>query len=384
MNFDFDTVFKRRGYNSEKWDRFPEDVLPMWVADMDFQSPPAVREALAKLADHGIFGYRSNNDEGQLAVSNWVDKFHHWQVSPEQINLIPSVVNGFNLVAQAVTKPGDGILLITPVYEPFLEIANNGGLEQQEVEFVQKEDGQYSFDLEAFEAAIQPNTKIFMLCNPHNPTGRVFTKVELESLAEICLKNEIYICSDEVHSDLVYPGNSHIPISSISEEVSKITVTVMGVSKTFNLAGLKAAAMIIQDEELSKKIENSTPGLVSWVNSFGYTALLAAYQMGEPWLKELLSYLEENRDFTYEFVNNRLPGIRMAKPQGTYLAWLDCKEAEFAGNPNDFFHQHAKVELNDGKMYGNGGEGFLRLNFGCPRSQLKEALERMEKALIVK
>ena len=353
----------------------------MWVADMDFQSPPAVREALANSVDHGIFGYPCDTDEGQLAVSNWVRKHHRWQVSPEQIMLMPSVVIGFNLVAQAVTKPGEGILLQTPAYGPFLEVAANAGLEQHEAKLIQGEDGQYILDLEAFESAIKPNTKIFMLCNPHNPTGRVFTKEELESLAEICLKNGIYICSDEVHSDLVYPGNSHIPIATLSEEVSKITITFMAASKTFNLAGLKAATAIIPNEELRELVQNSTHGLVSWTNAFGYTALVAAYQKGESWLKELLLYLEANREYTYEFVKNRLAGIKMTKPQGTYLAWLDCREANIEGNPKEFFHQHAKVELNDGEWFGNGGKGFVRLNFGCPRAQLKEALERMEKAL---
>jgi len=250
-------------------------------------------------------------------------------------------------------------------------------------------DGSYTLDLDAFEAAITPETRIFMLCNPQNPTGRVFTKAELEGMAEICLRHEVIICSDEIHSDLVYRGHKHIPIATLSKEIADNTITLIAPSKTFNVAGLKASAAIITNEELRTSFEAASKGLAGhWVNIMGMVALQAAYREGGPWLDALLKYLEANRDYAVEFINQQLPGVRMASPEGTFLAWLDCREL-FAsvdaeaevGYFNTFFEQRARVALNNGAWYGKGGEGFVRLNFGCPRHILEDGLGRLRGAV---
>jgi cystathionine beta-lyase len=291
------------------------------------------------------------------------------------------VVTGFNLAAQAVTRPGDGVLVQTPTYGPFFGVAKNAHLVQQAMELPRGPDGQYQLDLAAFNAAISGRTRIFMLCNPQNPTGRVFRKDELEAMAEICLRNEIIICSDEIHSDLIFSGNKHIPIASLSPEIAAQTITLIAPSKTFNIAGLEASVAIIKNEDLRKQFEGARKGLAGWVNLLGMVAMQSAYAEGEAWLEALLTYLEANRDYLFDFVANELPGVKMAKPEGTYLAWLDCRDTGIESKPQTFFQKEAKVALNDGGWFGQGGEGFVRLNFGCTRSMLSEGLNRMKVAL---
>lgn len=381
MNFNFDQPIERRGTNSVKWDMLKEDILPMWVADMDFQAPPVVINTLRKIVDHGVFGYPCDSKKEQQAVANWMFDQHGWQISPDDVVMLPGVVTGFNLAAHAFTLPGESVLIQTPAYERFLDVAKNAEISQQEMVLTIGKDMQYSVDMDAFESSITESTKIFMLCNPHNPTGRVFNKEELEEMAGICLRKKVMICSDEIHSDLVYSGQKHIPIASLDEEIARNTITLIAPSKTFNIAGLKSAAVIIQNKELRQQYQAAYHGLVGWVNSMGAAALVAAFGGGKPWLKELIVYLENNRNYLFNYVNSELPGIRMAKPEGTYLAWLDCNELGIDDKPAEFFRDRAKVELNDGKIYGKGGEGFVRLNFGCPRSQLEEALSRMKRSL---
>ena len=381
MTFNFDELPNRRATESAKWRATAEDVLPMWVADMDFRSPPAVMAALHTRVDHGVFGYPMPPEEIKESVVDWLSRRHGWEVDPEALVLIPGVVTGFNLAAHAVTRPGDGVLVQTPTYGPFFGVAKNANLVQQEMELPCGADGRYTLDLEAFNAAISRRTRIFMLCNPQNPTGRVFRKDELEAMAEICLRNEIIICSDEIHSDLVYSGQKHTPISSLSPEIADQTITLIAPSKTFNIAGLEASVAIIPNKELRKQFEGARKGLAGWVNLLGMVAMQAAYAEGEGWLEALLGYLEANRDFTHAFVARELPGVAMAKPEGTYLAWLDCRKAGIEGKPSEFFKEQARVMLNDGAWFGQGGEGFVRLNFGCPRSMLAEALGRMKTAL---
>ncbi len=381
MSFDFDKKILRRGTNNAKWDSVDADVIPMWVADMDFQSPPVIINKLKEILDHGVFGYPNQESAGQESIAKWVKEYHGWQISPEEVVLIPGVVTGFNLASHAITSPGDKVLSITPAYKPFLDVADNVKLLNQEFPLTIEKDGHYSIDLAAFEAIISQGTKILLFCNPHNPTGRVFKKDELEAISKICIKYNVVICSDEIHSDLVYKNHKHIPIASLSEAASRNTITLMAPSKTFNVAGLKVAAAIIRDKDLRDRFLAGRQGLVGWVNTFGNAAFVAAYQAGGPWLNELLHYLEDNLEFLYNFVNKELPGVRMTKPEATYLAWLDCREAKIDGNPKDFFHEVAKVELVDGKWFGEVGEGFVRLNFGCPRQQLEDALLRMKNSL---
>ncbi len=386
MEYDFDKVIERRGTGSAKWDLPESDVLPLWVADMDFKAPPAVQTALSMAVEHGVFGYPYFGSRLQETVAEWLHTRHNWQVSPESVVLLPGVVTSFNMAASAFTQPGDGVLVQTPSYGPFLHVAENFKLSQQTHQLAQDADGRYFINLDAIEAALTPETRIFMLCNPQNPTGRVFTREELAGMAEICLRHDVLICSDEIHSDLVYSGHPHLPVAALDEKVGAKTVTLIAPSKTFNIAGLKASAAIIKDEEMRKQFESARQGLVGFVNTLGMTAMQAAYQDGAPWLDALLVYLQANRDLLAKFVAERLPGVRMSTPEGTYLAWLDCQELGLvpAGEDahfNPFFEEHARVALNEGAWFGPGGEGFARLNFGCPRSTLVEALEKMERAV---
>jgi cystathionine beta-lyase len=385
-NINFDEIIERRDTDCAKWDQTEPDVLALWVADMDFRAPAEVQAALMEAVQHGVFGYPYYGSCVQEAAAEWLLSRHGWEVSPESVVLLPGVVTGFNLAANAVTVPGDGVLVQTPTYGPFLKVEKNYNLSQQVHQFDQDPDGRYVLDLDAFEAAIRPETRIFMLCNPQNPTGRVFTKDELTAMAEVCLRHDILICSDEIHSDLVYTGHKHIPIASLDSEIAARTITLLAPSKTFNVAGLKASVAVIENEELRKDFEDARQGLVGFVNLMGAEAMQAAYLYGAPWLEAVLTYLEANRDLLVEFVRERLPGVKMAAPEGTYLAWLDCRELGIAGIKEDtsfnaFFEREARVALNDGGWFGPGGEGFVRLNFACPRSILVEALERMAQAL---
>lgn len=384
-HYNFDILHERRGTDCSKWDTTGSDILPLWVADMDFCSPPEVVEALQAAVQSGIFGYPYFGTQVEEAVADWLHARHGWEVHPESVVLVPGVVTGFNLATNAVAQAGDGVLVQPPTYGPFLNVAKNFNLIQQDAELIAGPDGQYQVDLEAFEAAITPETRIFMLCNPQNPTGRVFTRQELEGMAEICLRHGVTICSDEIHSDLVFSGHTHLPIASLDPSISEHTITLVAPSKTFNIAGLKASAAIIENPELRQQFNAARQGMVGFVNSLGMVAMQAAYRHGAPWLDALLDYLETNRDLTVQFVRERLPGARINTPQGTYLGWLDCRDldtgAPGSGQINAFFEEHAKVALNEGRWFGRGGEGFVRLNFGCPRAILLEALERMEAAI---
>lgn len=384
MSFNFDTLPNRRNTESAKWGEVGDDDLPMWVADMDFHSPESVIQALRDRVDHGVFGYANTPDGLKESVVAWLAKRHGWVVTPDDLILVPGVVAGFNLAAHAVTRPGDGVVIQTPAYGPFFSVAGNAGLIQQEMKLTMAPDGQYYLDYDRFEACMAGRSRIFMLCNPQNPTGRVFRKGELEKMAEICLRNDVLICSDEIHSDLIFSGNKHIPIASLSPEIAASTITLLAPSKTFNIAGLKASIAVITDEDLRKRFIGSRKGLLGSVNLFGQYAMRAAYQEGEDWLEALLVYLEANRDFLYDFVKNQLPGIQMAKPEGTFLGWLDCRDLEIEGKPSDFIKEKAKIVMNDGEWFGKSGTGFTRLNFGCPRAILVEALQRMKEALAPK
>lgn len=377
---DFDQIVDRRRTGSVKWDLYG-DALPLWVADMDFSAPPPVIHALRERVEHGVFGYSWPPADLWEAVQAWLLERHGWQVEAEWITFLPGVMRGVNMLARAVGQPGDGILVQPPVYYPFFDVAPNSGRILQPAE-IPRGEGRYELDLDAFEAAISDRTALFLLCNPHNPIGRVFDRTELEQMAEICLRHDIVISSDEIHNDLIFSGNKHIPIAALSPEVAQCTVTTLAPSKTFNLPGLGCAVMVISDPELRKSVVAAGAGLVHGSNLMGYTAARAAYTEGEGWLTELLEYLEANRDYVYDFVKTRLPGIQMFNPEGTYLAWLDCRSAGIPGSPHQFFLERAQVAVNDGAKFGSGGEGFVRLNFGCPRGILVEALERMERALL--
>ncbi len=384
MIYNFDELLDRKNTESVKWHWFDEDVLPMWVADMDFVSPEPVIRALQERVAHGVFGYPTDLPGLREVIVNRLAQKYQWAVNPEELVFVPGVVSGFNIAAQAFVEEGGGVLIQPPVYMPFLKVANHVRGVRQDAPLTYQADGSYSIDWDVFESAITSQTSMFLLCNPHNPVGRVFTREELARMAEICLRHNLIICSDEIHSDLVFAGSQHIPIASLNPQVAQNTVTLMAPSKTFNIAGLSCSFAVIQNPELRKRFEHANKGMVHGVNLLGLVAAKAAYAEGQEWLDQLLVYLEENRNYLYHFVNEQLPGVKMYCPQGTYLAWLDCREAGIEGTVCDFFITQARVGLNDGEAFGKGGEGFVRLNFGCPRSMLVEALERMKCALLKK
>ena len=292
---------------------------------------------------------------------------------------MPGVIRGFNLAGHTVAKEGGAILFQTPAYPPILAAPHNAGMQRQEVALTPG-GGAYYVDWDTFEAAFTGQTRLFILCNPHNPVGRVFRQDELSRMAEICLRHDVTICSDEIHCDLVYSGHQHLPVASISPEIAQNTITLMAPSKTFNIAGLDCSFAVIQNKKLRKRYQQAHHGLISGVNVMGWVAALAAYQDGQEWLGQALAYLEANRDYLYEFVREEIPDVGLFKPEGTYLAWLDCRGLGL-DNPYKFFLEQARVALNEGDMFGAGGKGYVRLNFGCPRATLVEALERMRDAL---
>lgn len=392
LTHNFDQIIPRRGTNSLKWDTYPEDVLPMWVADMDFRSPQAVIDALHHAVEHGIFGYPSglHSDPDQrkelreILVAR-LARLYHWKIQPEDIVFVPGVVVGFNLVAHALGGEGSSLIVQPPVYPPILAAAANARMRRVDNPLIPRRVEQsvlhYEIDFDHFEQALSAEARLFLLCNPHNPTGRVFQRTELERLAEICLRHGVAICSDEIHGDLIFEPHHHIPIASLDAEVAHNTITLMAPSKTFNIPGLQFSFAIVQNPEWRKRLEIAGQGLTSWINALGWVAALAAYQEGEEWLRELLQYLQVNRDFLAGWVAEHLPHVPHTIPEGTYLAWLDCRSLNLPSDPYTFFLKEAKVAFNDGKAFGKEGAGFIRWNFGCPRSLLEEACARLAHAV---
>jgi cystathionine beta-lyase len=378
--YNFDQVIDRRTTDSIKWKKFGDDVIPMWVADMDFVSAEPVIEALHRRVDHGIFGYGVPSDELHGVIRERLNRLYHWRIEEEDLFFSPGLVTGLNVAYQAYTGPGDGVLAQPPVYFHFIKDPAWHGRALNDPPLVEKGDT-YEIDFDRFEKSITPRTKLFVLCNPHNPAARVYTRKELEKLAEICLRHRLVICSDEIHCDLLYPGHRHIPMATVSPEVSQRTVTLMAPSKTYNLAGLGCSFIIMNNRVLQEAWKRISFGIVPHVNIMGYAACLAAFKHGHDWLEQVLAYLTGNRDFLKQYVAKNLPGVRMFKMEATYLAWLDCRGTGIRGTPSEFFLREARVGLNDGAEFGKGGDGFVRLNFACPLSTLREALDRMAAAL---
>ena len=379
--FDFDRLIDRRPTASNKWRKFDKDVLPLWVADMDFASPEPVVRALRERAEHGVYGYVYEEPEFFELVADRIQKRYGWRVGPEAVVLLPGVIAGLNMAARVFAAPGDGLLEQVPVYPPILRCPGNMGLTRDEAPLACRADGRYEVDWEVFERAIHGRTRAFILCNPHNPTGRVYTRAELTRMAEICGRRGVAIIADEIHCDLVYAGHRHVPIASLDPEVAARTVTLMSPSKTFNLAGLKCAIAVVTDAGLREKFLATKVDLVANPNVFGFAAAHAAYRDGGPWLDALMVYLEANRDYTVTYAREHFPGAVIYPPEGLYLAWLDFRPAGIPGNdPYTFFLEQARVALNDGVTFGSGGQGFARLNFGCPRALLTEGLDRMRDA----
>jgi cysteine-S-conjugate beta-lyase len=380
--FDFDRVIDRRSTDSNKWRKFPADVLPLWVADMDFPSPPAVVRALHARVEHGFFGYLTEHNDLPEVVAERVAKRYGWRINPEAVVTLPGVIAGFNQALRALTSPGDGMLIQTPVYPPIMRSAGNHGLRRDEHPLTRGADGRYTVDLDAFAAALRETTRVFLLCNPHNPVGRLYGRAELEGMAAACLRRDTVIVADEIHCDLLLDGRQHAPVASLAPEIEQRTITLMAPSKTFNLPGLKCAVGIIPNAALRERFVAAAGDLVPKINLLGYTAAVAAYREGDAWLEALLGYLKANRDFLVQQVRATLPSVAVTPAEATYLAWLDCRGSARAGrDPYTFFLERARVALSDGVTFGPGGAGFVRMNFGCPRALLAEGLERMRAAL---
>jgi cystathionine beta-lyase len=377
---DFNEFIDRRGTDSIKWNYFSSDVLPLWVADTDFRSPPQVMDALTARINHGIFGYGSIQKKSKLAIQSWLSSRHNWKVSPDDIVLLPGVVFGFNLAARVLCHPGDSYLIQTPAYHPFFDVSRNNHLELSIAPLSASPSGFFEIDWGSFTAAILPSTRLFILCNPHNPTGRVFSLHELQQIAEICLDHKLLICADEIHSDLVYPGFRHIPIASLSEEIAQSTITLISASKTFNLAGLQSSAAVITNPQLRSIFKKGLEAVEVSVNLLGECAMTAAYQHGADWLDDLLTYLTKNRQILLDYVSKQLPGISISPPQGTFLGWLDCSGTGL-DNPAEFFLAKAKVALNSGTWFGDRYTRFTRINFACPTQTLLQALESIKLSL---
>ncbi len=379
--FDFDTVVDRRVTDSVKWGIYGEDVLPMWVADMDFLSPPAVIRALRERAEHGIFGYELSPGHLPELITERLARLYDWYVEPDAIVFLPGIVSGFNVATRAFVKKDESVLIQTPVYMHILHAARDAGTQGRAMELSRQHDGRYVIDFDRFEQAFTDQTRLFLLCNPHNPVGRVFSQGELEQMADHCLQHEAIICSDEIHADIIFNGHRHIPVASLDPEIEARTITLMAPSKTFNVAGLHCGFAVIPNPDLRRQYERGRGGLVGAPNLMGYVAAEAAYAEGQPWLSALLRYLETNRNVMATYLTDHMPQLRMASPEGTYLAWIDCREADLGPSPESFFLEKGGVALNGGAAFGPGGDGFVRLNFGCPRSLLLEGLARMKMAL---
>ncbi|AVX89387.1 MalY/PatB family protein [Pseudomonas sp. VE 196-7] len=380
MTFDFDQVFDRHHTGSTKWSRYPADVLPMWVADMDFAAPPVIIEALQQRLLHPLVGYSVAQDNLREAiVADLWNKFA-WQVKPQELIFLPGVESGFNMALKALVQPQQNVVVQVPNYPPLRHAPGHWGLNKVELEFVAQADGTYATPLEALSQSLA-NGGALLLSNPHNPLGKVFSAQELTDIADICLAHDAWIISDEIHAELCFDGRVHVPTASLSPEIAKRTITLMSASKAYNIAGLKTSFMIIQDAALRERVNHARCGMVDSVNPLGMEATRVAYSEGAPWLAELKTYLQANRDWLVAAVRSRLSGVTLNVPQGTYLAWLDCSALDL-DNPQQFFLEQAKVGLSAGLDFGDQHQQFVRLNFGCPRSLLEEGIRRMEQALI--
>lgn len=376
-SFDFDQPIDRLPTASLKWGRYSEqDILPLWVADMDFQSPPAVIEALQQRVDHGIFGYTCTPNSLNQLLATHLETQYQWAVEPEWLEWLPGLVCGLNLAIRAAVPSGGSYMTAVPIYPPF-----TGAAQLSERELIcprfSWQDGQWRLDFDALETMIRPETRLFLLCNPHNPLGKVWRRSELEALDRFCQRHELIVCSDEVHCELLLdPTVEHIPYATISDYAHEHSITLMAPSKTYNIAGLACSVAVIPNKQLRRQFQRTRRGIVPEVNLLGLTAAEAAWRDGEPWRQELLSYLRGNRDYLLTALKT-LPGIHSYPIEATYLAWLNISALNLS-NPAHFF-ESAGVGLSPGIDFGD--KHHMRLNFGCPRHLLEQAVERIRKAL---
>jgi cystathionine beta-lyase len=387
MRYDFDTVLDRRQTHSLKWDRCRvdfglDDVIPMWVADMDFTAPPEVVEAVTRRAAHGAYGYASVPESMWASAIDWLRKRHGWTVERQWLGRAPGVVPALSLCVNAFTRPGDGVLVQTPVYYPFFHAVEKSGRRLLRNPLVE-DGGGYRMDLADLEQRIDQQTRLLILCSPHNPVGRVWRREELQRLGEVCVRRNLVVVSDEIHMDLALPGHPHVPLATISPALADRTIALLAPSKTFNIAGLNMSLVVASNADRLARYtaEFEAAGLII-ASLFGTVALEAAYRCGAGWLDQLLEYLVANVDLADRFIRERIPELRFIRPEGTYLALVDCRRLGMPQQELDeFFLRKARVYFDSGAWFGEESRGFERINLACPRKTLTEALERIETAI---
>ncbi len=387
MNHNFDQIINRDNTRAIKLE-FRErnfgnaDVLPLWVADMDFAAPPAVQEALLSRFNHPVYGYTNRPQPFFDAITGWLQRRYNWEIPSSWVDFSPGVVPNLGLAVQAFTNPGDGVVIQPPVYPPFFGVVTDFGRKVIENPLIETEDG-YKIDFEHFEkVTAHPDTKLFLLCHPHNPVGRLWNEDELRQMGEICIKNNVIIISDEIHCDLTLFGHVHKPLATLSHEISNITITCMAPSKTFNLAGFSTSYMIAENSKLLQGVRSLIHGYhLHMGNTFGPVALEAAYNHSEEWLEDLKQYLEGNVNLVVDFVKDNMPEVKVRKPEATYLLWMDFREWELESPElKQFMIQKAGLGLNDGPSFGLQGKGFQRMNVASPRSIIQQALNQLYEA----
>ena len=385
--WNFDEPAGREGTDCIKYDRREEtfgakDVIPMWVADMDFNTPDFIVESLQKRLEHPIYGYSFRSTEYFQSMIRWIKSRHNWSVEKEWISFCPGIVPALNFCTLAFTQTGDNIIVQPPVYFPFFSAAESHGRNLIYNRLTESE-GIWSMDFDSLARGIDSKTKMIIISNPHNPVGRVWTPEELNRLADICLKHNIVIISDEIHCDLILPGFTHTPIASLSEEIAENTVTLISPSKTFNIAGLSTSSVIIQNPVLRKSFNRIVENLhIGNGNIFGNMASIAAYSHGHEWLDSLLDYIDNNVEFVKNYCNKMIPEIIPVQPEATYMIWLDCRKLGMLRKDlQNFFVTKAEVGMNEGSTFGPGGEGFMRMNLGATHQTVMRAMEQIEKAI---
>ena len=383
--YNFDEIIDRTGHDSAKWGAVADGCLPLWVADMDFRSPPSAIKAMIERARHGVFGYTMDPPKLKEVVAEHMERLYNWRIRPEDVLFSPGLVLGLCATGRGFGAPGDAVLIQTPVYGPFFKAATSNQKFALSIDMQYIADDEHSFhyenDYDAFEeAASKPQTSIHLQCNPQNPAGFMFSSAELERIGEICLKHKVLIVADEIHSDLILEGQ-HIPIATLSEEIAQNTLTMIAPSKTYNIAGLSCSVLIAQNKEIRETMAAALQSVSAHVNIMGYEAAYGAYTGGDEWLRQLLVYLKDNRDFAIDYIRKHMPQIKTTIPTSTYLLWMDMRDLPIEGDLMEFCHKTAGIAPSPGTFFGDAGEGFVRLNFGCPRATLGTGLERLRAAV---
>lgn len=387
LKYNFDEILNRKDSNSIKWNMpkieyGQDDILPMWVADMDFKVADEILSALKNPIEHGVIGYDVIPNSFYQSIISWIYDKYNWKVEKEWITFIPGVVPGISVATRELTEEDDEILIQPPVYHPFYRVAknNNRKIVENKLNF---DENEYKMDFQDMKDKITKRTKLAVLCSPHNPVGRVWTRDELREFSEICVENKIIIVSDEIHSDLIYKGHKHTPTASISEKIAMNTITLMAPSKTFNIPGLFASVAIIPNSAIRERYKRALELMeINHANTFSVAGFTAAYSHGKDWMENALEYIEGNADYAVDYINENIKGVKTYKPEGTYLLWLDFNGLDKTSEEiNKLLINKGKIMLNNGEIFGRGGQGFFRLNIACPRKTLKEGLKRIKKAV---